>query len=52
MTRAEERRSPSRYANRADAVNSPRECNVPPVRDPCPKCGVRGDMACKHRAAV
>lgn len=21
-------------------------------RDPCPKCGVRGDIGCKHRRAV
>lgn len=21
-------------------------------RDPCPKCGVRGDVGCKHRKAA
>jgi hypothetical protein len=34
----------------AKGVYIPREENLPPrvYRDPCPRCGVRGDIGCGH----
>ena len=45
-----ERKSPSRYANVVERTHDVADLIV--NRDPCPKCGVRGDLGCKHRRNV
>lgn len=46
------RYAPAAFLNVVKASRIDHDSLVHVSRDPCPKCGVRGDIGCKHRGGA